>query len=995
MPNSRRQSAVECQPNPSSNLETSALPHQPTSTSSRLESSINRKFHSLGSPAKAINASTPSRNSISRAAVSSELKSLPKNDNLTRPEATIGSQDRASSLTQPKKHNRAPTGLGLPPSITSSIPAKRNLTTSDIPQSISQKKNKPEIEAQPKIERNNSLPADTLRCHQCRAEVHVENIIMCSNEEFARSISRKRKSEPIQIPSTSTNANNSTSGAKTPSVILGPCRTSFCGRCLLARYGEDLKKLRPAVKAPYKWDCPVCKDYCNCSICRKKKGLPPTGKLAKVAIEAGFLSAHELLTVNPNAQGADMLIQEANRREKAKIQSSLVSDQIQGSDQPQAPDQPQVFDQPQAKPDASNKKLMKQKNSESSIPKDKKLTNKPITKNTHKKKMSSQDPKHLEVVKKLKKQQQVGKSKAQKPEPSTSNQTSSSSTPAPAPLRMEKKVNEPPAAEVNKVPIRRSPHVVQAPTSYSCLPTGVLGSGQILRRLHVREFVCRFKDLIPGLGGTENKNSKTETQRAEKIIDSMDDLLNFWTDDEGGMRAIMNGLARLIELDFDVEDQSTERGSQILKSSQSPPILAQLKRECKNSATPMPYHQNSVPCWLTATSLLKEEGLESLFEKDIETPYISSIDGSPSDELPNDERLQRVKFSPVKKLAIICGLIDIALRGHTLCEDLIQGLEREKQAKADIVKERSKLNKKWSETKAKKVAEMPSKKSLLITSDDGQPILKPSKSLLDQETARVQNLTEWEADMSQAEKAHKDEMRISCIDQYKVESSDRLRFQSIGQDPRNNTYYILSSTPGILYPNDPNELAYAWSYSLIIHGSEPTNSIVKGKKRAQQQKKAQDTATTTSNNSPMIAQTDEKEDAQFDMLEGGQRSPNDQWIRISDPKQIRQLASWIEYEAKLVDFKNSTRGPSSNGVNKLAPLSNPTAKQIVTQAQGGSGGLNENTSNNGVANDNCLKSVLNLVEQINRFSEFLELKINQHLELVHNDRRGLKSRNHS
>ncbi|KAI9611854.1 hypothetical protein KEM48_004361 [Puccinia striiformis f. sp. tritici PST-130] len=601
MPNSRRQSAVECQPNPSSNWR---LPptHQPTSTSSRLESSINRKFHSLGSPAKAINASTPSRNSISRAAVSSELKSVPKNDNLTRPEATIGSQDRASSFTQPKKHNRAPTGLGLPPSITSSIPAKRNLTTSDIPQSISQKKNKPEIEAQPKIERNNSLPADTLRCHQCRAEVHVENIIMCSNEEFARSISRKRKSEPIQIPSTSTNANNSTSGAKTPSVILGPCRTSFCGRCLLARYGEDLKKLRPAVKAPYKWDCPVCKDYCNCSICRKKKGLPPTGKLAKVAIEAGFLSAHELLTVNPNAQGADMLIQEANRREKAKIQSSLVSDQIQGSDQPQA--------------------LINL----NSIPKDKKLTNKPITKNTHKKKMSSQDPKHLEVVKKLKKQQQVGKSKAQKPEPSTSNQTSSSSTPAP-----------------------------------------------------------------PSAHGEE-----AQTRICDKSF-------------EGRRIGIT-------------------------------------------------------------------------LRKDIETPYISSIDGSPSDELPNDERLQRVKFSPVKKLAIICGLIDIALRGHTLCEDLIQGLEREKQAKADIVKERSKLNKKWSETKAKKVAEMPSKKSLLITSDDGQPILKPSKSLLDQETARVQNLTEWEADMSQAEKAHKDEMRISCIDQYKVESSDRLRFQSIGQD---------------------------------------------------------------------------------------------------------------------------------------------------------------------------------------------------------------------
>lgn len=42
---------------------------------------------------------------------------------------------------------------------------------------------------------------------------------------------------------------------------------------------------------------------------------------------------------------------------------------------------------------------------------------------------------------------------------------------------------------------------------------------------------------------------------------------------------------------------------------------------------------------------------------------------------------------------------------------------------------------------------MPPKKSLLVTSDDGQ-LQKPSKYLLDQETARVQALIEWEADVS-------------------------------------------------------------------------------------------------------------------------------------------------------------------------------------------------------------------------------------------------------
>jgi hypothetical protein len=77
-----------------------------------------------------------------------------------------------------------------------------------------------------------------------------------------------------------------------------------------------------------------------------------------------------------------------------------------------------------------------------------------------------------------------------------------------------------------------------------------------------------------------------------------------------------------------------------------------------------------------------------------------------------------------------------------------QGLEREKQAKSDILKERVKLNKKWTETKAQKMSTMPSKKSLLVTSEDGQMIQKPSKALMDQEAARVQALAEWEADVS-------------------------------------------------------------------------------------------------------------------------------------------------------------------------------------------------------------------------------------------------------
>ncbi|PLW27953.1 hypothetical protein PCASD_20988 [Puccinia coronata f. sp. avenae] len=982
MPNSRRQSAAETQPSSSSNPQTAAS-HQPTLTAARLESSIIRKFHSLVTHTSATNASTPPRNSISRAAVSSQPKISPThnvnqligNGLSACPEATTSSQNKTQSSTLPKKQHKNTAGLGLPSSNSGSVPTKRNLTTSDLPSSTNHKKNKPAVEVESKNEKNTSISADLLRCHQCRAEVPIENAIMCSNEDIARSNNRRRRSEPNQ--NSSTHIISSNLNAKTPSSQLGPCRVSFCGRCLLGRYGEDLKKLRPEVKIPYKWDCPVCQDYCNCSICRKKKGLPPTGKLAKAAIEAGCTSVRELLAVNPNAQGPEILNQEANRR---------------GKDKEQPPSAPSL---PKAKSDASNKKLLKLKNSESSTPKSKKPINQLVTKKSdYKKKMTSQDPKHLEAVKKLKKQHQVEKSKAEK-----SGQSSSKQAPLPSKQPATSVVNgnktsEQSTVEVHKAPARRAPHVVQAPTLYSCFPTGILGSGQILKRLHVREFVCRFKNLIPGLGGTEMKNSQTETHRAQKIIDSMDDIVNFWIDDEGGMRAIMNGLTRLIESDSTHADQSTERSSPLLKSTESAAILAQLKRESKSATTPAPYQQHSVPCWLTAINLLKEEGLESLFEKDIENPYISSFDGSASMEHSNDERLQRLKFSPVKKLAIISELIDIALRGQTLSEDLIQGVEREKQAKADILKERVKLNKQWSETKAKKLSLMPSKKSLLVTSDSGQ-LEKPSKALLERETARVQALVEWEADMSQAELAHKNEIRMSSVEQYKAESSNRLRFQSLGKDPRNNSYYILSSTPGRLYPSDPIELAYAWSYNLIIHGSEPTNSNIKGKKKSNAQKKEQGDAAPTPHDFVMATKNDDKQDAQIDMLEGGQRPANDQWIRISDPKEIRQLASWIEYEAKLVDFKNSTSRPSSSGTNSKKTPNSTFQQTTTTQAQIRTDVNDSAHPLDGGSNDHCFKSMQNLVDQINRFSEFLELKINERVQLDQHDRRGLKSRNNS
>ncbi|XP_043524436.1 cell division cycle-associated 7-like protein isoform X2 [Frieseomelitta varia] len=65
----------------------------------------------------------------------------------------------------------------------------------------------------------------------------------------------------------------------------------FCGVCLKGRYGEDIVT---ALKDP-DWACPPCRGLCNCSICRTKSGLSPTGKLVPVAKEEGYCSVMDYL----------------------------------------------------------------------------------------------------------------------------------------------------------------------------------------------------------------------------------------------------------------------------------------------------------------------------------------------------------------------------------------------------------------------------------------------------------------------------------------------------------------------------------------------------------------------------------------------------------------------------------------------------------------------------------------------------------------------------
>ena len=70
------------------------------------------------------------------------------------------------------------------------------------------------------------------------------------------------------------------------------------------RYGENVDE---AIAAGSAWTCPPCRDLCNCSFCRQRKGWPPTGTLYRRAIREGFASvAHYLVLNDAESEGAEV-----------------------------------------------------------------------------------------------------------------------------------------------------------------------------------------------------------------------------------------------------------------------------------------------------------------------------------------------------------------------------------------------------------------------------------------------------------------------------------------------------------------------------------------------------------------------------------------------------------------------------------------------------------------------------------------------------------------
>ncbi|OMO74171.1 hypothetical protein CCACVL1_16907 [Corchorus capsularis] len=87
----------------------------------------------------------------------------------------------------------------------------------------------------------------------------------------------------------------------------GSFQGQFCGDCLYTRYGENVIE----VNQNPKWVCPVCREICNCSRCRRAKGWKPIGDIYEKVKKLGFKSvAHYLIQTHRGQEKTEGLVSE-------------------------------------------------------------------------------------------------------------------------------------------------------------------------------------------------------------------------------------------------------------------------------------------------------------------------------------------------------------------------------------------------------------------------------------------------------------------------------------------------------------------------------------------------------------------------------------------------------------------------------------------------------------------------------------------------------------
>ncbi|KAG9002563.1 hypothetical protein FRB93_011437 [Tulasnella sp. JGI-2019a] len=176
--------------------------------------------------------------------------------------------------------------------------------------------------------------------------------------------------------------------------------------------------------------------------------------------------------------------------------------------------------------------------------------------------------------------------------------------------------------------------------------------------------------------------------------------------------------------------------------------------------------------------------------------------------------------SSTQLIPCILSLIDIALEGPSIYDDIAEGLEacRKARAKCDeaIKVEREIWGEKkadWNKLRDEKIA----------SEEAAKAQLKEGHTLKDDEKF---DLKGWRSKYKMAETAHKMRLKTLRLSLIRESTCDQLRFAPAGTDLEGRTYYILSAPPkGVKAPNDESrELMDRWAWIVSVHNPTAGNA---------------------------------------------------------------------------------------------------------------------------------------------------------------------------
>ncbi|KAI0690517.1 hypothetical protein BC835DRAFT_1521597 [Cytidiella melzeri] len=226
---------------------------------------------------------TPLRTTISRTAMTTNMSSGSKKRKSSEEDSTLTEDSTASKIKKAKLSSSAPQ------------PAGKAATTDKVKQNESTRtKGTGAID-------NSEFPNGYFYCHQCCRKRDTLVGVHCTWKRV-------------------------TPGSKGQ---LERCKARYCSACLKNRYQEDMDAImsrgnsalsakqreQHVLSGGFHYQCPRCRDECNCRTCRKAKGLEPTGNFNLAARKAEKAAAAKAKDKSTNTQKAGKASQASGKTE--------------------------------------------------------------------------------------------------------------------------------------------------------------------------------------------------------------------------------------------------------------------------------------------------------------------------------------------------------------------------------------------------------------------------------------------------------------------------------------------------------------------------------------------------------------------------------------------------------------------------------------------------------------------------------------------------------